>query len=1357
MYSVSNAFLEEVKKPVQTHRLQGTIGSYSFDKGNIVSGTFHITNQCTNTSDVVLGSVYMGQLECTFTGLNIGYTNWIGKTITPTFGLKIGDNSWEDVPLGVYRVLEAEHTAEGVHVVAYDNMRKFDRKFRKSRYQGTKTLLEFVAILCADCNIALGMTEEEFNALPNTGEQYEMFGLTRKTKAFATDIDTCRDLLFWIAQTMGCFATMDRSGQLVFRKYNSTIVDTISQNYRLTGAEFADYITNYTGIYVNNMRYETESYYGYDAQEIQAEMAIVSGELTIVDDDIQANRSALVELERKHDAHEITDEEYLAQKAVLDEEYSTLTKRRKQLQKHLNWLVKALEKAQAGEDGTSMDLGDNPFLQDEDATVRERERRRVLKAIDKISYTPFACSSVMGIHYDLGDVLYFTGGHAGDDGVFCCLMMYDWTFNGEYQMQGFGADPSIANVKTRTQKKAKASNANALAAKELSSGTIAPVDSDGKEDDIYIKYGTKIIRTPKYIVEYNGSYTGMSESTPGGKYPFQSDMLQPKNIEWDNDAGGYYVNSTGIVKWIPYTPGGNSCWPRGYGDPVMTVGISEAGTYRWHVKIRYNIIGNIMDESWTLGIGICGVNSDGTPAAPNMVNTPGQIHPDGRSVSVPIGTGLYEYSSECSISNSMINNGKVYVAVMRHRAMPTYSSPLWQNTNEARIELLEFYFEKVNSETHEGEGAYTQRTEQYIDKVYVKETDPDTGNEVWKEIEYLASADESEHSGLSVDERKKVSLTPEVMRAWFKADPPQVKRNFNQYCVRFTGKPDTNIEISLQNNNGWLNKSIKKDSEGVFTLKSGGTVSSDVIEYCAYKITGLTSGQRYYFNFKANFKDGTTFGGDFTKGLGVVFNTTGVISTDDWEGDPGTFDEENLYCSFRRGTVGTFYDFSFVATASTMYMCVVVADITSGQTSSLTLSKFVISKTERAYVRNFYIFDTVSNDWLPYKPWGSGSDSGDAGASSLGDLDDVNLDNLSNGQTLYYNSTTGEWVNGDSYELPIASANVLGGIKVGANLSIDENGILSATDTNTDELSELTDVDIDDQTLADGQVLKYDGASQKWKNGTGGSGGASSMSDLTDVDIDDQTLDAGQVLKWDAVNEKWVNEDEAGGTISIELTKAEYDALSSAEKNDPTKVYYVKNYQPVPQGSNLEDLENVSIASLEDGQILKYDATNQLWINADESGGGGSVSELNDLDDVNVSQASVGQALVYNGVVWTGEDISVSRGRSISNVSPSTGWVTGASVTLPQGSSYIVFAEARFQAAQISGQRGIAIIGMSGQTEVFESYSPMYSVQLGDKFTLTHSAIIIETLSESLVVSCRAFTNAAEGTDIGTKIAYIQL
>ena len=1190
MYQVSNAFLLAAKEKHQEHRIQGTIGSYSFDKSNIVSGSFHITNQCTDTSDVVLGSVYMGQLEATFTGLNISYTNWVGKTITPTFGLKIGANTWEDVPLGVYRVIEAKHTAEGVAVVAYDNMRKFDRKFKKSHFRFSGTILEFIAIACSDCNVALGMTDEEIEDLPNGDETMQIFGVDGKFKDFANDIETYRDFIYWVAQTLGCFATIDRIGQLVFRKYTGVVIDEINQSHRLSGAEFADYITNYTGIYVNNMRYGTDSYYGYDVTLLSAEINLVETQITTVSSQLVQNAVDLAELEEQYAQGQITEQEYIEQKATLTAQKKSLTKQKKQLQKRLNWLEKALAKAQAGDDGTWMELGDNPFLQAESATPRERERRAVLGALDAISYTPFSCSSVMGVHYDLGDVLYFTGGHAGEDGVFCCLMMYDWTFNGTYAMQGFGADPSIANIKDRLKKTADMANQNALLAKEISSGTDTPASDDGKENDIYIKYATKTTKISKYPIAYNGGFSGdYTPTEPYGFYPFNDSMLQPVSIEWDNDGGAFNMVCDGLAYWIPYQPNDSSYWPAVYGNPYIEVGITDAGIYHWHCKVKYatngyddGLLGFVIGQAPNVGY------------MPNLVNIPADSV-SANNTYFNIGTEhgtVYEYDGELEIKYSLLTDNKLYVYIIRSRVLPEFPS---QSQATGRIEFTEFYFEKIDPDTQEGDHGYTENTEQYIDKIFVKAEDPQTETLVWKEIEYLSSADESTHSGLSVDYKKKVSLTAEVMRAWFKADPPQVKRTFNQYCVRYTGKPDTNIEISLQSNTGWLNKSIKQDSEGVFTIKSGGTVSSGAIEYCAYKITGLTNGQRYYFNFKCNFKDGTTFGKDYTKGLGLVFNTTGIINTDDWIGDPDTFDETNLYYSMRRSSVGNFADFSFVATATTMYMCVVVADITNGQTSSLTLSKMVVSKTQREFVRDFYIFDTVANDWLPYKPFGTGADSGgDSGASSLADLDDVNLKNLANGQILYYDAETGEWVNGNGYSLPIASANTLGGIKVGNRLSIDENGVLSANDQSY-TLPKASANTLGGIKVGNGLSIDNDGV----LSATGG-GGASALDDLTDVEITNPS--SGQVLKYDAQNEEWINADEAGGTTSVELTYAQYQALTPEQKSDPTKVYYVTDYPA--SGIAVDDLTDVDLTNISDGQILKWNATSQKWQNANESGGG---------------------------------------------------------------------------------------------------------------------------------------------------------
>lgn len=78
--------------------------------------------------------------------------------------------------------------------------------------------------------------------------------------------------------------------------------------------------------------------------------------------------------------------------------------------------------------------------------------------------------------------------------------------------------------------------------------------------------------------------------------------------------------------------------------------------------------------------------------------------------------------------------------------------------------------------------------------------------------------------------------------------------------------------------------------------------------------------------------------------------------------------------------------------------------------------------------------------------------------------------NTTDKKMFYYNGTA--WVD-TTYLLPIASATALGGIKVGSGLSIDNNGVLSATGTNVDIINNLTS-DRTDAALAaaQGKVLK---------------------------------------------------------------------------------------------------------------------------------------------------------------------------------------------------------------------------------------------------------------------------------------------
>lgn len=80
----------------------------------------------------------------------------------------------------------------------------------------------------------------------------------------------------------------------------------------------------------------------------------------------------------------------------------------------------------------------------------------------------------------------------------------------------------------------------------------------------------------------------------------------------------------------------------------------------------------------------------------------------------------------------------------------------------------------------------------------------------------------------------------------------------------------------------------------------------------------------------------------------------------------------------------------------------------------------------------------------------------------------------------------------------------------------------------------------------------------------GGGGGSSSLAGLSDVDIDDQTLVDDQVLVWDSVNEKWVNADQSGqgGTTVV--------ANPSGTPTDDLETIQIGNTIYNIQGGSLE-------------------------------------------------------------------------------------------------------------------------------------------------------------------------------------------
>lgn len=157
------------------------------------------------------------------------------------------------------------------------------------------------------------------------------------------------------------------------------------------------------------------------------------------------------------------------------------------------------------------------------------------------------------------------------------------------------------------------------------------------------------------------------------------------------------------------------------------------------------------------------------------------------------------------------------------------------------------------------------------------------------------------------------------------------------------------------------------------------------------------------------------------------------------------------------------------------------------------------------------------------------------------------------------------------------------------------------------KLSKLLDCSIDAYHPNEDDVLtySYENGEYVWvpKPPQGG-GGEEYLKDLKDCSIDttDFPIHDGQVLTWTTENgvSKWRN-------INLPTT-------------------------------SLNGLSDVTLSSIQSGQVLKYNGTK--WVNANESGG---VSALTDLTDVTVTSVQNGQELVYNSTSSEWENREVHK------------------------------------------------------------------------------------------------------------------
>ena len=194
--------------------------------------------------------------------------------------------------------------------------------------------------------------------------------------------------------------------------------------------------------------------------------------------------------------------------------------------------------------------------------------------------------------------------------------------------------------------------------------------------------------------------------------------------------------------------------------------------------------------------------------------------------------------------------------------------------------------------------------------------------------------------------------------------------------------------------------------------------------------------------------------------------------------------------------------------------------------------------------------------------------------SSLNDVGDVNVTGTPDDYYLKWNGT--QWV-----AQPIQLSDLIDVVIDGATLT---DGQVIAYDSNDDEwvnvdqqagatvLNDLTDVNA--PSPQDGNFLRYDATTLKWVSNS------LEISEIEDVVIDENTLADGQILTYNSTDEEWVNTTPSFVDEFIDLTDTPANYTCQNGKNvkvgyglpNPTELVFTPDYMDFACSDETSDL-----------------------------------------------------------------------------------------------------------------------------------------------------------------------------------------
>lgn len=158
--------------------------------------------------------------------------------------------------MGVFEVSEANRHIKTLELKAYDYMLRFEKSLKLTASGGTA--YSFLLMASTECNVELAQTNAEIEAMPNGKETLGIYS--------DNDMESYRDLIFYVAQVLGCVCLMNREGKLELIPYGISPVAEVTSRHRYDSS-YSDFVTRYTAVSSTNLITEESEYYALDPDD----------------------------------------------------------------------------------------------------------------------------------------------------------------------------------------------------------------------------------------------------------------------------------------------------------------------------------------------------------------------------------------------------------------------------------------------------------------------------------------------------------------------------------------------------------------------------------------------------------------------------------------------------------------------------------------------------------------------------------------------------------------------------------------------------------------------------------------------------------------------------------------------------------------------------------------------------------------------------------------------------------------------------------------------------------------------------------------------------------------------------------